>query len=558
MLAIVFACEKAHNYVFGRDVTIHTDHKPLQSIFNKAISQAPARLQRMLLRVSQYNLTVKYVGANKVLVADTLSRLIDTKQPKEIPGLDVTIAQVLKIEPTRLDYLQDATKSDNELTDLSKLITEGWPDSLQDVPEHLRPYWSFRDELTIMNGLVLKGNRVVIPRSDRHNTLARLHDSHHQETKLLQRARRSIYWPNMDDDVRATCFECEKCQVHGPKLKRAPERQLSAARPMELLGMDLSEETRLEAFIAVDFYSGYLFFEQLRSKDAPAVIKTVRNVFQHFGLAEKVITDNGSAFKSAEFNSFLHKLEIRRIPSSPHFHQSNGRAERAVQTIKQILRKCEQGKAADEVLAAITAYHYTPIDDHLPTPAELFLNRRINTCLTASLLPTLPATTKLSDEEKEKLAQRRAQHLKPQSIEKTFIPDEPVWYTEDKSKTWSPGFIDAKDIHPRSYWVINQYNNKIRRNIADLKPRYPRLQSKLIKTNQDQPHDNYLDKLEDAPLDTSDDTANPVRPATEHPIVEDATPAAAATGPTDTTPAVVRRSNRVRQAPVRYGDGVSY
>ena len=250
MLAIVFACEKAHNYVFGRDVTIHTDHKPLQSIFNKAISQAPARLQRMLLRVSQYNLTVKYVGANKVLVADTLSRLIDTKQPKEIPGLDVTIAQVLKIEPTRLEYLQDATKSDNELTDLSKLITEGWPDSLQDVPEHLRPYWSFRDELTIMNGLVLKGNRVVIPRSDRHNTLARLHDSHHQETKLLQRARRSIYWPNMDDDVRATCFECEKCQVHGPKLKRPPERQLSAARPMELLGMDLSEETRLEAFIA--------------------------------------------------------------------------------------------------------------------------------------------------------------------------------------------------------------------------------------------------------------------------------------------------------------------
>ena len=141
----------------------------------------------------------------------------------------MTIAQVLKVEPTRLEYLQDATKSDNELTDLSKLITEGWPDSLQDVPEHLRPYWSFRDELTIMNGLVLKGNRVVIPRSDRHNTLERLHDSHHNETKLLQRARRSIYWPNMDRDIKGTCFKCEKCQTHGPKLKRPPERQLSAA-----------------------------------------------------------------------------------------------------------------------------------------------------------------------------------------------------------------------------------------------------------------------------------------------------------------------------------------
>ena len=198
------------------------------------------------------------------------------------------------------------------------------------------------------------------------------------------------------------------------------------------------------------------------------MIKTVRNVFQHFGLAEKVITDNGSAFKSAEFNSFLHKLEIRRIPSSPHFHQSNGRAERAVQTIKQILKKCEHGKAADEVLAAITAYHDTPIDDNLPTPAELFLNRRINTRLTMSLLPTT-----LKEEEKQELHRRRAHHLKPQAGgDKTFLPDEPIWYTEDHSKTWRPGFIDAKDIHPRSYWLINENNNKIRRNIADIKPRY--------------------------------------------------------------------------------------
>ena len=266
---------------------------------------------------------------------------------------------------------------------------------------------------------------------------------------------------------------------------------------------NVSEETKLEAFIAVDFYSGYLFYEQIRKKDGPTVIKIVRRIFQHFGLAEKVITDNGPAFKSTEFNTFLQNLEIRRIPSSPHFHQSNGRAERAVQTIKQILKKCELGRATDEVLAAITAYHDTPIDDNLPTPAELFLNRRINTRLTMSLLPTT-----LKDEEKQELHRRRAHHLKPQTREdRTFLPDEPIWYTEDHSKTWRPGFIDANDIHPRSYWLINENNNKVRRNIADIKPRYAK---PVTGDHRDTQHRNstsktvatgdHLEKHPDTPL----------------------------------------------------------
>ncbi|XP_063586309.1 uncharacterized protein LOC134763680 [Penaeus indicus] len=75
LLAVLVAREKLHSYIFGQKVTIHTDHKPLESIFQKPISLAPPRLQRMLLRMTQYDLDVKYVGAKKVLLADTLSQL---------------------------------------------------------------------------------------------------------------------------------------------------------------------------------------------------------------------------------------------------------------------------------------------------------------------------------------------------------------------------------------------------------------------------------------------------------------------------------------------------
>ena len=113
LLAVLFACEKLHTYTFGQKLTVHTDHKPLQSIFQKPISLAPARLQRMLLRLSKYDIQVKYIGSKSVLLADTLSRLIEPGSAREIPGLDINIAQVLKVEPTRLESLQEETKADS-------------------------------------------------------------------------------------------------------------------------------------------------------------------------------------------------------------------------------------------------------------------------------------------------------------------------------------------------------------------------------------------------------------------------------------------------------------
>ena len=140
LLAILFACEKLHRYTFARKITMHTDHKPLQAIFQKPVSLAPPRLQRMLLRLSKYDTQVKYVGSKRVLLADTLSRLVQQGTAKEIPGLDIN----MKVEPTRLESLQEETKADPTLASLTDLIITGWPDSMQDLPDNLHPYWCFR------------------------------------------------------------------------------------------------------------------------------------------------------------------------------------------------------------------------------------------------------------------------------------------------------------------------------------------------------------------------------------------------------------------------------
>ena len=73
-LAVVFGCEKFHQFVYGRTVEVETDHRPLQSIFNKPLHQAPARLQRFLQQLQKYDLQVTYKPGKYLYVADTLSQ----------------------------------------------------------------------------------------------------------------------------------------------------------------------------------------------------------------------------------------------------------------------------------------------------------------------------------------------------------------------------------------------------------------------------------------------------------------------------------------------------
>ena len=139
LLAVLFACEKLHIYIFGRGVTLNTDHKPLESIFQKPVSLTLTRLHRVLLRLAKYSLKVQYVGSKSVLLAGTLSRLVKPGRDEEIPGLDVTIASILSVKPTQLKTMQEETKADPVLTELQELIENGRPGSMQDLPQILQP-----------------------------------------------------------------------------------------------------------------------------------------------------------------------------------------------------------------------------------------------------------------------------------------------------------------------------------------------------------------------------------------------------------------------------------
>lgn len=219
------------------------------------------------------------------------------------------------------------------------LIITRWAESLQDVPQHLHPYWCFRDELTVVDGRIMKGNQVFIPAILRPSTLNRLHDAHLDITLTLQHTRCTVYWPKLQDDITKLIQECDEHQQHGIKKKRAPEHQITTTHPIEVIGMDLLDFNGQAALVTVNYFFDFITFDTLPDHTTKNVVKALNNIFSKFGLPERIICDNGPCYKSEAFQCFCEKLDIGYTMSSPYHHQSNGRAERPIATVKQILKR---------------------------------------------------------------------------------------------------------------------------------------------------------------------------------------------------------------------------
>ena len=194
LLAVVYGWEKFHTYLYGRSFTVQSDHKPLESIHLKHLTSAPPRLQRMLLRLQPYDLKIKYRPGAEMEIADALSRL-SPHETEPVQDMDVQIHEVCpQFNNKILQEIRMATSTDPELKELMDMIHIGWPINIRQISETLKPYWTFRDEITVEDGIVLKGQRIIFPSSMQHTIFTKLHAGHQGTEKTKLRARTAVYW----------------------------------------------------------------------------------------------------------------------------------------------------------------------------------------------------------------------------------------------------------------------------------------------------------------------------------------------------------------------------
>uniref|UniRef100_A0A8C4S4R6 Gypsy retrotransposon integrase-like protein 1 n=1 Tax=Erpetoichthys calabaricus TaxID=27687 RepID=A0A8C4S4R6_ERPCA len=229
-LSIVFACQRFHHYLYGRDQIIaETDHKPLISIFSKSLLCAPKRLQSMLLALQHYNLKVVYKPGPEMFLSDALSRATtaDTNsgsgeawhsvcalQQEQFDLEHVNQADYLNVTDQRLTQIRQHTEKDENLQALKSTVLTGWPNLKEDTNLAVREYWPYREELSVQNGVLYKGQRVIIPKSMRQEMLRRIHASHIGGEACYRQARDTLYWPSMQSEIKDFVSKCTVCNEY--------------------------------------------------------------------------------------------------------------------------------------------------------------------------------------------------------------------------------------------------------------------------------------------------------------------------------------------------------
>ena len=150
MLAVVFGCERFHKLIYGKsDVSIESDHKPLENILQKPVHSAPIRIQRMILKLQPYEFKLRYVKGKDLGLADCLSRLpIDTVGHQSMDD-ELMVLKIDSMSHANHGEIQEATKLDAELNVVKQVIGQGWPETKNRLPPEALPYWDYRRDVYI-------------------------------------------------------------------------------------------------------------------------------------------------------------------------------------------------------------------------------------------------------------------------------------------------------------------------------------------------------------------------------------------------------------------------
>ena len=367
LYAILFGCKRFHQYVYRHKIMVQKDHKPLESIMKKPLGLAPPHLHRMLLQLQRYNLEVHHVPGKNIPVADVLSRKFMPAETvdQSVGDLDVHIHSIISTLPvldSKMEQIRLATSEDTQMHDLQTVIQEGWPQHRQNCKESILDCWSFRDELSVINGIILKGQKIFVPKSLRPEMLDKIHTGHLGIEKNIKPSPRNpllatdCNW-NSEKKI-ASCPICTPTRNSNPREHMKPHE--IPDRPWQKVGTDLFTVDNKQYLVTVDYYSRYFEVDELTSTTSNAIIRKLSAHFARHGIPEVAISDNGPQFAAEEFARFAQTWDFKHVTSSPGYPQSNGLAEKTVQTIKNIFKhaKAEGGNA----LLSILEYRTTPVD----------------------------------------------------------------------------------------------------------------------------------------------------------------------------------------------------
>ncbi|KAL0878513.1 hypothetical protein ABMA27_003602 [Loxostege sticticalis] len=510
LLSVLFGCTKFHQYVYGQQFTVETDHKPLITLFKKALHDIPPRLQRIMLRLQPYDIKIVFKPGRYLYVADTLSRMALPEISLEDLDNDLDlhvnlILSNLSVSPEKLKEIQELTSKDKTLCQIIQYCKNGWPEHKRSVSEDIRPYFPLKSEIHVINDIVFKSNNIIIPESFRNTILDIIHKGHQGINSCIRLAKTAVYWPKIDSDIEKYVGQCNICLSFRRNNSKEPLLHHDyKLLPWNKVGLDLFDFDGGKYLIVVDYYSKYVEIALLKCGFASnLVIVQLKSIFARHGIPNIVVSDNGPPFNSSEFRSFAKDWDFQHVTSSPYLSCSNGMVERTVGIVKNMLKKCHADKS--DPYLALLMYRNTPKLNHY-SPAELSMSRSLRTVIpiTESNLQFKAINNKQVQEtiEKQKVnssfyCNKNRKQLKPLSV------GDKIMFKHKPNGTWVPGIVSQVGPEPRSF-IVNSPEGSFRRNrIHIIKPSHS---LDLSENHGSLPSSNTCDDNTSDVVDNTDNT----------------------------------------------------
>lgn len=466
MLAILFACNKFKFYTYGRKIKVINDHKPLLGIMKKEIHKiASAKLQRMKLKLLNFDIMLQYEPGKTIQLADYLSRyMIKSVENEEDKSLTESILSINVIDERKCE-LQKETEGDEILRQVKEYCKLGWPNNKSNCPASIRYYFRLRNDILLEDDLLFYKERIIIPSSLRGMILSKLHEPHFGITKTQKRAQDSVFWPCINNEIEQVISNCRVCQENSAMNQKEPLIQHEIPNePFKRVCCDILEHKGKNYLVLADFYSKWIELIKLNGKKAKEINKHLLRIFTCFGYPHVIVADN-MPFGSFECKEFANKHDIQIITTSPNYSQANGMAEKSVDIAKRILKKSSN---EDEILQALLAYRTTPPKHMTYSPCQLVQNRMLRTDMpmhTNKFKPKLCVGVESQLENKQ--SKTKTYYDKTARLRNTeFKPNQSVIFINNNK--WLHGTIAMKHDTPRSF-LIDSDGRRYRRNTKHIK-----------------------------------------------------------------------------------------
>ncbi|KAK7102592.1 hypothetical protein V1264_020788 [Littorina saxatilis] len=536
-LAIVWACEKFHPYIYGLSFDLLTDHKPLQIIYGPR-SKPSARIERWVLRLQAYTYNVIYIPG-KENVADSLSRLLQssTTSPsvlaEEAEAHVHFIASSATPNAVTAEEIDQAASEDDELQAVRQCLETGRWENCDKL------YVAVSPELCTAGNLVLRGSRIIVPKKLRPRILALAHEGHLGIVGTKQNLRTKVWWPGMEKAAEKYCKSCHGCQLVSRPNPPEPVRSSKLpSGPWEDIAIDFLGPlpSGHSVLVVIDYYSRYYEVAIMKSTTSEKTVDALKTIFARHGLPLTIHSDNGPQFISETFAEYMRDIGAEHIRVTPRWPQANGEVERQNQSLVKRMKiaQAEKKHWQDEVLKYIAAYRATPHPSTGRSPAELLFNRQIRTKLPQlKLFTDFDQDVRDRDAEKKGLSKMYADDKRNAKASDVNLGDTVLLRQEATGKFDTP-------FHPEPCEVIEKAGSKV--TVQTPNGAVYSRNSSFVKKYQERDDDKTLDE-EEKP---SDKTLGEEEKSSDKTLGEEEKPP-------DKIPA---RPTRIRAAPKKLEDYV--